>query len=286
MQSKIEFVKGKVCYRLVLMTLLMWLNSTLMSAQFNFGNTGLMQMPTADMQKSGTFMGGFSWLDTSVLPQYRGYGWNQYSTMNYYVNVTVFPWIELNYACTLIRGAAVGSGKFFWNQDRHFDARFRIWKEGWVSTWTPQVVVGLNDVPGILTHAKVLKFDENSNEFWARIYVAATKHFGINGAGTIGAHLGYTFWGSRFLPFKGVSVGADFQLDKLHTGSSCADKWLAGLGVMAEYYDKNFNAGLRYGIPMAHRKDGSEIWSVNLITEMNQLKHFSGGVIFKVHLKE
>lgn len=273
------------CIKGLCVSAAMWMMGADAFAQFNCGNTGLMQMPTADMQQSGTFMGGVSWLHPNTLPQVKAYGWSYMSTMNYYVNMTVFPWMELNYVCTLVRKKKKdGTIVAFKEQDRHFDARFRLWKEGWVRPWTPQLVIGFNDVPGLLE--RVSRHMDVMNEYWARAYVAATKHFGINGAGTLGAHLGYTFWGSDYLPYEGVSVGADLQLDRLHTGSSCADKWLSGLGVMAEYYDKSFNAGLRYGIPIAHRKDGSEIWSVNLITEMTQLKHFSGGVVFKVHLKE
>ena len=34
-------------------------------AQYSMGNTGLLNIPTADMQKAGTFMGGGNYLRTA-----------------------------------------------------------------------------------------------------------------------------------------------------------------------------------------------------------------------------
>lgn len=65
-----------------------------MISQINYGTTGLMNMPTADMQRDKTFMVGGNWLNHhATVPRW----W--YDTWNYYINITVFPWLEAGYLC-------------------------------------------------------------------------------------------------------------------------------------------------------------------------------------------
>ena len=64
------------------------------NAQTNYGTTGLMNMPTADMQRDKTFMLGGNWLNShATVPRW----W--YDTWNYYINITLFPWLEVGYLC-------------------------------------------------------------------------------------------------------------------------------------------------------------------------------------------
>ena len=68
-------------------------------------------------------------------------------------------WVEIAYTCTLHKAlendpyltdgywAPSTYGKFV-NQDRNFSIRLRVWKEGWSKAWTPQIVIGGNDVVG------------------------------------------------------------------------------------------------------------------------------------------
>ena len=59
-------------------------------SQTNYGTTGLMNMPTADMQRDKTFMLGGNWLNShATVPRW----W--YDTWNYYINITLFPWLEV-----------------------------------------------------------------------------------------------------------------------------------------------------------------------------------------------
>ena len=52
-------------------------------AQFTYGTTGLLHMPTADMQKDKTFMFGGRRLNSHAMPS----AW-YYDTWNYYINIT------------------------------------------------------------------------------------------------------------------------------------------------------------------------------------------------------
>ncbi len=54
-----------------------------------------MNLPTADMQRDKTFMAGGNWLNHhATVPRW----W--YDTWNYYINITIFPWLEAGYLCT------------------------------------------------------------------------------------------------------------------------------------------------------------------------------------------
>ena len=54
--------------------------------QFTYGTTGLLNMPTAEMQKDKTFLFGGGYLEKHATPS----RWT-YDTYNYYINITIFP---------------------------------------------------------------------------------------------------------------------------------------------------------------------------------------------------
>ena len=66
-----------------------------------YGTTGLLQMPTAEMQKDKTFMCGVGAISPQIIPSKEW--WGDYYTLNYYVNITIFPWLEVGYNCVLIK---------------------------------------------------------------------------------------------------------------------------------------------------------------------------------------
>ena len=53
-------------------------------AQFTYGTTGLLNMPTADMQRDKTFMFGGGFLEKHVTPA----RWT-YNTFNYYLDISI-----------------------------------------------------------------------------------------------------------------------------------------------------------------------------------------------------
>lgn len=250
-------------------------------AQALRGTTGLLHAPTAEMQRDKTFMFGGNVLD--IMPLHY-YDFDVKYTFNYYINITIFPWLEVGYTCTL-NHADEGSTYFppeswgkYTNQDRSFNFRLRVWKEGWWKPWTPQIVVGADD-PG--THESyggggISSRDQNGgNCFFTRYYVAATKHFEVRDWGVVGAHLSFVFdrpatWKHRNLP----ACGANFRFRL--PGDSFAGRALNGLDLMAEYDARTVNVGGQYHIWKDH---------INLVAELNEGKYFSGGVYFKIHLK-
>ena len=241
-------------------------------AQFTYGTTGLLHMPTADMQKDKTFMAGASYLNSHATPS----TWN-YDTYNYYINITFFPWLEIGYTCTLFSAEWLGVDKYgysgYTNQDRSFHGRLRIWKEGWWKEWTPQIVAGVNDfTTGGGSDYGDMAVEGDGNGYFNRYYIAATKH--LSWYGEWGIHAAYVYNKRGKDKLNGVAVGVDYQFAL--KGEEPWQKAVNGLNLMAEYDSKFVNIGARYSVWKDH---------INIVGELRECKYPSVGVYFKVHLK-
>ena len=243
-------------------------------AQFTYGTTGLLHMPTADMQKDKTFMTGGSYLNSHATPS----AWD-YDTWNYYINITFLPWLEVGYTCTLFSAEYLGVDKYgysgFTNQDRFFSARLRLWKEGWWKQWTPQIVVGSDDVlHGSADGGNISSVEGigiNGNTFFQRYYIAVTKNFHWHGEW--GIHATYLYSKRIGHKYNGLAVGLDYQFSLPKT--SFYNKVINGLNLMAEYDSKSMNIGATYTIWKDH---------IHIIGELYQCKYPSIGAYFKIHL--
>ena len=252
-------------------------------AQALMGTTGLLHAPTADMQRDKTFLFGGNYLNTHPLSTHFrscevGY------TFNYYINITMFPWLEVSYICTLVH-ADHGSTYFpeqswgkFTNQDRVFSARLRLWKEGWWKEWTPQIVLGLDDPTSHADHGGgelVSGNTSGSNNYATRYYLAVTKHLNLQNIGEWGVHAAFVYGNAKGMEhYKRPSFGINFRFAFPET--SIISKAANGLNLMAEYDARTCNVGFEYSF-----------WKdyVNLVAELNNGKYFSGGLVFKIHLK-
>ena len=239
-------------------------------AQFTYGTTGLLHMPTADMQKDKTFMAGGGYLNKYATPA----RW-KYNTWNYYINITILPWIEIGYTC-FIFDEIIKRGEYnihMKNQDRSFHGRLRLWKEGWWKEWTPQILIGVNDpTTGGSTDYTDLAVEGDGNGFLNRYYIAVSKHFSWNG--NWGIHAAYVYNKRYKDKLNGTAVGVDYQFALPET--SFLNKAVNGLNLMAEYDSKFMNIGAKYTLWKDH---------INVITELRECKYPSVGVFFKVHLK-
>mgnify|MGYP000628769169 FL=1 len=272
---------------------------TVLKGQALYGTSGLLHMPTADMQKDKTVMLGGNVLDKHPLSTY----WNNKNytyTYNYYINVTIFPWLEVAYTCTLVKGVKGNYwpeqtwGKFR-NQDRNFSGRLRLWKEGWWKEWTPQIVLGANDVigdswnGGSLSKPSELNY---GNGFLNRYYLAITKHFYFENVGTLGAHLSWIYSNRFDNKLNNPAFGANFRFDLKENGS-LMNRIINGVNLMGEIVpgytdvrsDLTFDSDaskyqVNIGIEYSFWKD-----YINAVVELNRCRYFSGGLVFKVHLK-
>ena len=240
-------------------------------AQFTYGTTGLLHMPTADMQKDKTFLAGCGYLNKHATPD----RWT-YDTWNYYINITFFPWLEIGYTCTIFDEWTRGGKVYMKNQDRSFHGRLRLWNAGWWQEWTPQIVVGVNDFTtggkgGVYDYTD-MAIDGDGNGYFNRYYVAVTKH--LSWYGEWGIHTAYVYNKRGKDKLNGVAFGVDYQFAL--KGEETWQKAVNNLNLMAEYDSKFVNIGARYAVWKDH---------VNIITELRECKYPSVGVYFKVHLK-
>ena len=111
--------------------------SGLVHAQYSMGTTGQLMIPTAEMQETGTFMRSQFLTRASYSIGF------QFPTMNYFVDMTLFSFIEFTYRMTLLK-MTTGTGRTgYHNQDRSNTIRIRPLKE---SRYFPAVVIGGDDL--------------------------------------------------------------------------------------------------------------------------------------------
>lgn len=231
----------------------------MLSAQLTYGTTGLLHAPSAEMQKDKTVMLGANFLNQEITPP----NW-YYHTYNYYLNVTILPWLEVAYTCTLFKAEALGLGPYgysgFTNQDRYFSVRLRALKEGQFWKHMPAVVLGSSD-PFTSTGGVIASSEGNG--YFSRFYLAATKHVNI-GSETIGVHLSYLYNRRKAYKLNGVAGGITYN-----------PSFHPQLRLIAEYDSKDFALGATY-LLFNH---------LHAQVEMQRMKYITGGLTYKIYLK-
>lgn len=264
--------------RLILLFFLILFFCITAYGQFTYGTTGLLHMPTAEMQKDKTVMFGGSLLNPETMPSKEW--WGNYYTFNYYLNITIFPWLEIGYMCVLVKGkpniyhwSEQTWGKFT-NQDRSFHGRLRLWKEGWWKQWTPQIVIGANDPTSGSWEGGSSSNDQKYNGFFCRYYIAATKNVKFSNNGQLGIHLAYVYNNKEVNKLNGPAIGANYRVQLPETSN--LNKVLNGVNLMGEYDSQYINIGGCYSL-----------WKdrINIYGELYKCKHPSLGLNFKVDLK-
>ncbi len=245
---KLGFIKIVFC-------LMLMFSSISVYAQYSMGTTGLLNIPTADMQEDGHFMVGANYMPQELLSSL----W-EYNSANYFLNITFLPFLEVTYRCTLrIRTpefTEVYGGKY--GQDRAISVRVRLFKE---RKWLPAIVIGTDDIFTTSFLNPFADYDEGNRSF-ASIYGVATKHFKINNS-ELGFTVGYNyatqelaynegiFYGLSFTPAlcNNLKLMADVNNNKLNMGASM----LMWNHLSAHIFCHNFetlSAGLRYEIDL------------------------------------
>jgi len=234
-------------------------------AQFTDHVTGLMNMPTADMQKDGTVM-----VTNEFLNKYNSPGWT-YDTFAYGFSITFLKRLELAYCLTMFNGkwdpyAKTWREKVMYNQDRHFHARVQVLKEGEFNTkWIPSLVLGVSDpMTGSSDTGYIGSDVSTGNGYFNRMYIVATKHFDTS-IGEIGAHLGYQYSLRKYFKYNAPCAGVNWR-----------PVWLRNIwfdpNIMLEYDSKTFNMGFV-----------GEIWKdhFELMFELQDFKYVTLALRFK-----
>jgi hypothetical protein len=201
--------------RSILLTFLLF--SVLISgseAQSLTGVTGLLNAPSANMQKDGTFFMGANYLNRNYIYDLAN---GKYNCLIYYFDLTFLPFLEINFRNT----RELDNPDHSHTVDRMLSAKLRVLKE---RKYWPSIVLGAND---ILTTA----LGENQN--FGALYAVATKNITVR-KNEIGVTLGYAVHLSYFRheQFTGIFGGVSFS-----------PSFLRQLTLMAEYDSRNFNVG-------------------------------------------
>lgn len=259
--------KLKLKHSLSFLILLLSISSIKVNAQFTSGTTGLLHMPSAEMQKDATVMVGGNLLNSHNIPNHSW--WGDYNTFNYFINITFFKRIEVSYVCTLIQGKPNGYwpestyGKFV-NQDRYFAGRVQLVREGEWWNHMPSIVLGVNDpTTGDRVDYTDMKVDGSGNGFFNRWYAAMTKHFDTP-YGELGVHAAYLYNQRTDYPLNGPAFGVNFR-----------PNFHRNLNIIAEYDAKTINVGATYALWNDH---------FNFLFELQEGKYISAGLVYKVNL--
>lgn len=231
------------------------------NAQYSLGTTGLLHTPSAEMQRDKTLMIGGGFLHENLTPPRFNY-----NTFNYYLNITIFPFLEVAYTCTLFKvtpqwGVQSQMGKFT-NQDRYFSLRLRMIKEGQFHKYMPSIVFGTSD-PFTEAGGGTIGYDGGGNGFFSRFYLAATKHINVS-TNNIGIHLSYLY-----------NQRKDYSLNGLAGGITYSTSIIKNLKLIAEYDSKDVIIGANY-LLLKH---------ILFQAMLQRGKYFSGGLTYLVHLK-
>lgn len=257
----------------MLATVLLLMGAAPVRAQFTDGSTGLLQMPTADMQDDGTFMITNNFLNKNALSPRWGY-----NTFQYGIYVSFWGRMEIGYVCTIFndywKGAQTRPGVWMINQDRHFTGRICLLREGEFGlSWMPALVMGVIDPTTGSGDREYTTggVSASGNGYFNRNFVVLTKHFQTLW-GKLGIHAGYQFNRRKDYPINAPCAGVNWSPVWLqHRGI------LDEVNVIAEYDSRTVNIGFV-----------ASIWE-NRFEAMFELQNFQWvnfGLRYKLRLKK
>lgn len=248
-------------HRNLYLLLLFCSNSIYLFSQYSYGLTGLLHSPSADMQQEKTVMIGGGLLNEKLTPPRFNY-----NTYNYYLNVTIFPFLEIAYTCTLFKvtpqwGVESQMGKFT-NQDRYFSLKLRVLEEGQYWKHMPALALGASD-PFTEAGEGTVAYNGGENGFFSRFFIVATKHLYLNSA-EVGLHLSYLY-----------NKRKDYPLNNFAGGITYSPLKLKNLRIIAEHDSHDFIVGANY------------LFFKHLLAQamLQKGKYFSGGLTYLIHLK-
>jgi len=258
---------------LPVLAVLLLLAPTRLAAQFTDSSSGLLQMPSAEMQPEGTFMITNNSLNPRSLPTS---GWS-YRTFAYGFSFTFWSRLEVGYVCTIFDGSKIpgstGRQRLMFNQDRHFTGRFQLLREGEFGLrWMPSLVVGVSDpTTGSSANGYVdTSVEGTGNGYFNREYIALSKHFNTP-LGELGGHLAYQYNRRSDYRLNGPCAAVTFTPDLLRYRSI-----LDAIRFIAEYDARTFNLGCI-----------ASVWEnrFEAMVELQALKYVNFGVRYKLRLK-
>lgn len=259
---------------LMLVGVLLTLAPLRVVAQQYTGMSGLIHVPSADMDDAGEARIGVHFLNKKFTPNmgflFEG---EKYNTLCHYLSITPFSWLEVGYTCTLQKARPINNdwveldGKpRLRGKDRYFSIKLQPLKEG---KWWPAIAVGSNDPystgnpRGTIYEGLSSGDDSGKPQYFSNFYVAATKHFDLKGH-KLGFHLAYRYWRRTYNrkwngPVGGITYQPSFQQN---------------LRLIVEYTGDDVNVGIDW-----------KLWKHLLLqASLQNGKYFTGGLAFCLNL--
>lgn len=235
-------------------------------AQQYTGMSGLIHVPSADMDNAGVARIGGHFLNREFVPDEAFFfRESKYHTSTHYLSITPFSWIELGYTCTLMKGYKNSNKEDYgyYHKDRYFSIKVQPIRER-EGKWWPSVAIGSNDP--VTTSSK--RNDENvreknRNQIFANYYIAASKHFDLKG-NSLGLHVAYRHWKRSYNDkWNGPVGGITFQ-----------PRFQKKLRFIAEYTGDDVNIGFDW-----------KLWKYLLLqSSLQNGKYFTGGLCLSIDL--
>ncbi|MCM1138929.1 MAG: YjbH domain-containing protein [Muribaculum sp.] len=235
---------------------LLFLFPVVVSAQQYSGMTGLIHVPSADMDSTGDARIGAHFLNKEFLPDCGNFTVNgsKYHSYDFYLSITPFWWVEAAFAITLEKGiqpSFIDNTHKYTQKDRYFSIKFNPLREG---KYYPAIAVGGQDC---------FSFGEGGGSLFTNFYVAATKHLDIKKQ-EIGLTLTYRRFSKDYNHrWNGLVGGITYR-------PSFARNWRA----IVEWTGCNVNFGI-----------DCLLWKHLLLqASLQDGKYPSGGICYKVNL--
>ena len=198
------------------MSMMMLITGTIAKSQTVIGTPGLMNIPTAEIRKGGTFDGGASLMQKELQSETM-----HYNTGLYYINFAPFSFFDITLRETLVKSYKSSGEYGFYQQDRSLTLRVQPIREK-DGCWWPSILIGSNDF-----------YSPHGDSYYAAVYGVMTKTLPIKGLGKFAITAGYT------KPIrKGVLYSGVFG------GISVSPYFAPMLRVMGEYDTRGVNVGI------------------------------------------
>ena len=139
-------------------------------AQSLTGITGLLNAPSANMQKDGTFYAGANYLNRNYVNTYAD---GKFHCLIYYFDLTFLPFLEINFRNT----RQLDNPDHSHTVDRMVSARLQVLKE---RKYWPSIVLGANDMLTTISRGR--------NQYFGALYLVATKNLEVKKS-----EFGFTF---------------------------------------------------------------------------------------------
>lgn len=247
MYSTVKF-QHKIIYffkRTLIIVFFISIISTI-SGQSLTGLTGMLNAPSAEMQKEGTFYMGTNFINKNHI---QSYGKTRYDCLAYYFDLTFLPFLEVNFRSTRLLNREGGG----YTVDRMISLRAQLLQE---KKYIPSVVVGAHDL-----HTSIIG---SGNQYFGAMYIVSSKKMFLL-KNEIVISLGYGLKPFRNNQFKGIFGGVSYR-----------SSFLPQLTLMAEYDSQTLNIGCSI-LFFKH---------LYVFALAQGIKNFSGGIAYKIFLIE